>query len=207
MKERIVKGVGINDADYRVNEWFNLDKVDGKQKQKLIWRCPFYKTWMSMLNRCYGEKSLKKNPTYKDCSVSEDSLRFSNFKKWMETQDWEGKHLDKDILFKGNKVYSETTCIFVTRRINNFVEERGGGRGLYPIGVSFNKSSQKYEAYCQKANGGRKFLGLFDCPNVAHNEWLVFKREQAVILANQQEDPRLAEALIKRYSNYREGLK
>lgn len=205
MKERIVKGVGINDADYKLNEWLNLDRVEGKQKQKLVWRCPFYKTWMSMLNRCYSEKFLEKNPTYKGCSVSENWLRFSNFKSWMEKQDWEGKHLDKDILFKGNKIYSEETCIFVTKRINNFIEEKEAGRGPHPIGVSFNKYSQKYEAYCQKASGGRKFLGLFDCPNMAHEAWLAYKLEQATILAAEQEDSRLAEALIKRYSNYKRG--
>ena len=203
MKERLVKGIGINDADYKLNEWSNLDRVDGKQKQKLIWRCPFYKTWMSMLNRCYSKKFLEKNPTYSECSVSENWLRFSNFKSWMETQDWENKYLDKDLLVEGNKVYCEATCIFVTRRINNFIQERGAGRGPHPIGVSLNKASQKYESYCEKATGGRKFLGLFDCPNKAHDAWLAFKLEQAIILVNQQEDQRLTKALIERYTNYK----
>ena len=46
MKNRkLVCGVGINDADYVVTKQETIGYVDGKQKQKLIWRCPFYKTW------------------------------------------------------------------------------------------------------------------------------------------------------------------
>ena len=76
------------------------------------------------------------SPTYKGCSVSEEWLRFSNFKRWMEKQDWDGKQLDKDILFEGNKVYSAETCVFVTSVVNSFTSDSGAKRGEWLIGVS-----------------------------------------------------------------------
>lgn len=50
MKTRkLLYGVGINDADYVVQRKETIGYVDGEQKRKLIWICPFYQTWKSML--------------------------------------------------------------------------------------------------------------------------------------------------------------
>ena len=43
--------------------------------------------------------------------------------------------LDKDILIKGNKIYSQDTCIFVPKAINSLFTNRKRFRGEYPIGV------------------------------------------------------------------------
>lgn len=113
---RLICGVGINDAGYTVLETAN---VDGKPK--IVWRCPFYVTWSSMMQRCYNKKHQTDNrPTYIGCTVIEKWHVFSVFKKWMETQDWEGNALDKDILFYGNKIYSPKTCVFVNQMTNSF---------------------------------------------------------------------------------------
>ena len=93
---KLVCGVGINDADYAVVEWETIGYVNGKQNQKRVWECPYYKVWGSMLKRCYSDKYQERYQTYKGCTVSEEWLTFSNFKNWMEKQDWEGKHLDKE---------------------------------------------------------------------------------------------------------------
>lgn len=50
---KLVHGVGINDADYAVTKWETVI-VNGKQKQKLIWFCPFHRAWGNMLQRCYS---------------------------------------------------------------------------------------------------------------------------------------------------------
>ena len=91
MSKRLVFGVGINDSDYEV---YKYETINGKRKA--TWKCPYYERWVSMLRRCYSPRSLEKYPTYKGCTVCEEWLTFSTFKKWMENQEWEDRHLDKD---------------------------------------------------------------------------------------------------------------
>ena len=99
MKTRkLVYGVGINDSNYVVRRFETIGYVNGKQKQKLIWVCPYYQTWTNMLNRCYSIKYQERNKTYIGCSVSEEWKTFSNFRSWMMTKDmcfcvWNGKYI------------------------------------------------------------------------------------------------------------------
>ena len=200
---RLVYGVGINDADYVVKKKETIGYVDGKQKQKLIWICPFYRTWSSMLGRCYSSKHQNKQPTYKGCSVSEEWLTFSNFKRWMEQQDFVGKQLDKDLLFEGNKVYSAETCVFVTKMVNTFITDRVNDRGEWLIGASWHKCTNKFVSYCSNLfTKKREYLGLFTSEQEAHNAWLKRKLELAHLLAAEQTDERVAKALIERYTIY-----
>ena len=77
--------------------------------------CPYYMKWHGMLQRCHSVAYIKKkkNPTYKDCWACDEWLLFSNFKAWMRAQEWEGKHIDKDLLITGNKKkYSPETSYF-----------------------------------------------------------------------------------------------
>jgi len=129
-------GIGINDADYVVQP-----TVNGKP---LI--CPVYMKWNSMLQRCYSEKCQEKHPTYIGCSVSEEWLLFSNFSTWMLTQDYVGMELDKDIKIKGNKLYSPNTCLFIPRALNSLLNDSAAKRGLYQVGVCFNKRRNKFIA-------------------------------------------------------------
>lgn len=94
-----------------------------------------YLVWNHMLERCYDESLRYKFPTYKDCSVCADWLLFSNFKKWFDDNYVDGYHLDKDILIKGNKVYSPETCCFVPQEINKMLTKTNSLRGSLPIGV------------------------------------------------------------------------
>lgn len=95
-----VRGVGINDSITPIHT-----VVNGKRAM-----CPFYRVWSNMLDRCYGNSELN---GYDSVSICEEWLTFSNFKIWMEKQDWQGKQLDKDILSKGgSKTYSPSTAMF-----------------------------------------------------------------------------------------------
>jgi hypothetical protein len=82
-----------------------------------------YICWKSMLQRCYSEAYQKHKPTYVGCTVVVDWHNFQNFAKWFEENyDFSSKEplqLDKDILIKGNKIYSPETCCFVTNSVNN----------------------------------------------------------------------------------------
>lgn len=200
----MVYGVGINDVDY-VLQTESIVYVDGQRKRKVIWRCPFYRAWISMLQRCYDTKWQEYHTTYSGCSVCAHWLILSNFKAWMETQDWEGNHLDKDILFSGNKIYSSETCVFVSRVVNTFVIENTASRGQWPIGVHWHKKSGKFQAKCNNPiTNKREHLGMFICPKEAHKAWLRRKLELAYEVAAEQPDKRVAEALIRRYQNYTE---
>jgi len=200
---KLVHGVGINDADYVVERKETIGYVNGKQKQKLVWVCPYYRVWKSMLNRCYSAKYQERQPTYKGCSVSEEWLRFSNFKRWMEAQDFEGMQLDKDLLLEGNKVYSAETCVFVTKAVNSFTIDSGASRGECLIGVYWNKGECKFISQCGNPfTKKQEYLGLFVNELEAHQTWLKRKLELAHLLAAEQTDERVAKALIERYTNY-----
>lgn len=197
-RNKLVFGIGVNDADYNVYKW---DKVEGKRK--IVWICPFYTTWKSMLERCYSPKQNTKFRTYIGCTVYPEWLYFSNFKGWMETQDWHGKVLDKDILFVGNKIYNPQTAVFIEQRVNLFINQNTARRGEWPIGVSWDSIKKKFAAFCHNVTTRKgKFIGLYNSPEQAHKAWLSYKLKQAKILAGEQEDERVAKALIDRYENY-----
>ena len=200
--KKLVYGVGINDADYAVTEYETIE-VNGKIKHKRVWICPCYRVWVDMLQRCYSTKFQECNPTYKGCSVSEEWITFSNFRRWMECQDFEGMQLDKDILFEGNKVYSGETCVFVTKAVNCFTTDRGASRGECLIGVYWNKTVGKFQSRCSNPfTKKQESLGYFTCGEEAHQTWLKRKLELAHLLAAEQTDERVAKALIERYTNY-----
>jgi len=202
--KKLVYGVGINDADYVVQRKETIGYVNGKRKQKLVWVCPYYRVWVDMLKRCYSSKYQEIRTTYKGCSVSEEWLRFSNFKRWMECQDFEGMQLDKDILFEGNKVYSAETCTFVSRVVNMFTIDRGNDRGECLIGVCWHKGEGKFQSQCRNPfTKKNEHLGYFTSELEAHEVWLKRKLELAHLLAEEQTDDRVAKALIERYVNYR----
>ncbi|NRT78135.1 hypothetical protein [Clostridium beijerinckii] len=129
-----------------------------------------YRTWVDMLRRCYSEKLQEKYPTYKDCIVCDEWLTYGNFKKWYIENyyeiDEERMELDKDILHKGNKIYSPSTCIFVPHSINSLMTKRKNDRGKYPIGV--HEVRGKFVANC---SGGtresKEYIGTYNTPEDA----------------------------------------
>jgi hypothetical protein len=121
----------------------------------------------------------------------------------METQDWCGKDLDKDLIIRGNKVYQPDRCLFLSRQINSFLVECGAARGDWPVGVNFDKSKNKFLSRCNDVLAKKlKYLGYFDSPDEAHQSWLSFKQKQASILASNQEDPQVAKYLVAYYASY-----
>lgn len=193
---KLVYGVGVNDAGYPITI---EEKINGKRI--LVWSCPFYVSWHHMLERCYSDKLHFSRPTYAGCAVVPEWRRFSAFRVWMSQQQWQGSHLDKDILLSGNKVYGPDTCVFVPKSLNNFLLDRSSARGEWPIGVYWDKQSRAYQARCRNPfTRNQEFLGCFPCPQEAHNAWLKRKHEHACRYADMQTDPRIAQALRARYA-------
>lgn len=163
-KRKLFLGVGINDADYQV-----------KSGGKVI--CPYFSRWRSMMQRCYSRYSLSANPTYSGCTVCDEWLSFSNFKSWMEKQDWEGNHLDKDIIGDGSQ-YSSESCRFVSGAVNNLILDSKKRRGELPIGVSFHKATGRLRARCSNPiTKTDDHLGYFDTEDEAHRAWVLRKLE------------------------------
>jgi len=188
--KKIILGVAINDADYVVCGIFKGKRVT----------CPFYSTWKSMLNRCYGIKYISRKPSYKDCQVCREWLLFSNFKAWMEKQDWQGKELDKDLITKGNRIYSEKNCAFISKCLNNFIVEGGIKRGNFLLGVTWHRRNGSFQAQCRNPITKKcDYLGQHKTQESAHLAWKRRKHELALQLAEMQADPRVANALRTRY--------
>jgi hypothetical protein len=140
-------------------------------------------TWGNMLRRVYSPKSGAEFEAYKGCSVDDEWLLFSNFRKWFESQIYEkGYHLDKDLICKNNKVYSASTCVFIPQEINKFLTRRTNKRGECPIGVSYKTSNMKYDAKIS-INSKSKYLGLFDTPDEAFQAYKIAKENEAKRLA------------------------
>ena len=121
-----------------------------------------YDFWHSMLRRCYSQKSLEKDTSYVDIEVCESWHNFQNFAKWFYENYVEGFQLDKDILIKGNKIYSPETCCFVPQEINKLFTLRQGNRGKNAIGVFFREVSGKYIAQVSVGKGIRRHIGVFN---------------------------------------------
>lgn len=187
MNSKLLYYVGINDADYYVTR---------RENGKLV-LCPFYRTWKSMLQRCYDSKYHSNRPTYLECSVVEEWYLFSTFKEWMEKQDWKDKQLDKDLLVPGNKVYGPDTCCFVSSRLNSLFLDCGTSRGECSLGVY--KYDDKFRAMISD-NGVRKHIGYFDTDEEAHNAWRLAKNSIIIDVANSQNDL-IKEALLRRVEN------
>lgn len=123
-----------------------------------------YKVWRSMIERCYSNKYQERQPTYVGCEVCNEWLYFSNFKKWFEENYVDGYALDKDILIKGNKVYSPQTCCFVPQEINKLLLKHDRKRGEYPIGI--HKDRNNYVVLLSRY-GKQEYLGTFKTPEEA----------------------------------------
>ena len=123
-----------------------------------------YSIWAGILRRCYDEKFQEEHPTYKGVVIYEEWYNFQVFAKWFE-DNWKSHmirwHLDKDILVKGNKIYSPETCCFVPYQINNIfttsntknlsgvVKKKNSFRADYRGNYlgSFNTSEEAFQTY------------------------------------------------------------
>lgn len=183
--KKLVQGVGINNGKYTAT-------VDGKVRKE-------YELWKDMLERCYSENYHKKKPTYLGCTVSDNFKHYAYFFEWCQTQtgfNASGYTLDKDLIIKGNKIYSEDNCVFIPNELNMLLLKRQLDRGALPIGVT--KSGRNFQALC-KINGVKKYIGTFNTPELAFNAYKAFKESHIKELAEKYKgtiDQRAYQALL-----------
>ena len=162
-----IYGVGyLGEGKYKMSE-------NGKHTDE-------YNIWYNMLMRCYDPKCQEKYSTYKGCIVEDYLLNFQHMGEWIEDNYYEvhgeKMHLDKDILCKGNKIYSRENCIFVPQRINTLFVKCDKARGNNPIGVYLN-SSGNYQVQCRNGNGERIYLGVYSTKEEAFKVYKQYKEK------------------------------
>lgn len=188
-KTKLVFGVGLNDTDYVI-------QPEGQPA------CSYYTKWIGTLKKCYSTSYQNNRSGYIGCTVCEEWLTFSNFKAWMETQPWGGKELSKNILIKGNKIYSPETCVFIPHKVITFTNDKLADRGDYLIGAYLDKRRDKFRASCRNPfTGKHESLGYHANEESAHEAWRIRKHELACQLADSEyvTDSRVVDALRSMY--------
>ena len=177
-KRKRLCGVGINDVMFICDD-----------------NC--HKYWNRMIKRCYY-KDRHNNIMYPDCCVCQSWHKLSEFKIWFDQHYVKGWELDKDILLKGNKIYSPEICCFVPQEINKMFTKREAKRGSLPIGVSkTNSFTSPYRAALQ-CGGVQKRIGSFSTIEKAFHAYKQAKEMRIKELANKYKDqlePRVYQAL------------
>ena len=133
------------------------------------------------------------------CKASENFKSYSYFYEWCQNQigfNQEGYELDKDLILKGNKLYSEDTCLFIPSELNTLLINRRLDRGNLPIGVSAHQG--RFRVRCCKGSPNRH-IGLFNTPEEA---FAAYKQVKETYIKAQAEvwkasiDPRAYQGLM-----------
>lgn len=148
-----------------------------------------YYTWVNMLMRCFDERYKQQYPTYKDVTCCESWILYENFYEWLHQQDnfipwYNGSRwaLDKDILIKGNKVYSPETCCLVPNNVNTLFVAQDKRRGGLPIGVRMTRDKVKFQAECNNPFSdahSSEYIGRYDTKEEAFYAYK--KRKEEII--------------------------
>lgn len=166
-----------------------------------------YQTWCKICVRCSANGYYqKKKPSYIGCTNAFGS--YQSFCEWAVEQvgygnfedNGESWALDKDLLYRGNKIYGPDTCVFIPREINSVlvnprllkrdlplgVYKRPGRRGFYAIG---------------RENTKQVYLGVHDTVEQAFQMYLTAKQSTTRRLAEKWKG-RISDAAYNALINY-----
>ena len=127
-----------------------------------------------MLKRCYSDAYKSKYPTYEGCKVGGKFKSYEYFYEWCNEQVGfgnKGFDLDKDLLVKGDKVYSEDSCVFLPQEINQVLTKSTATRGGCLIGVSWDRICMAFKATVSKNKEKQEHLGFFKTEIEAFNAY------------------------------------
>lgn len=142
-----IRGIGyIGIGEYKTKE-------NGKMTET-------YLAHKALFCRCYNPATHERQSRYKDCTVAPIWHNWQNFAEWYESHEsfGLGYHLDKDLLVRGNTVYSPETCVMLPRELNNLISESKPSSKGYPRGVGKKNGANQYHV---RVGGGkdRKYVG------------------------------------------------
>lgn len=165
---------------------FGVGYLGDISKNEKVRELDSYKSWVQMIKRCYGKDV---EPVYMDCKVCDEWLCYSNYKVWFDenyyTVDSIKMNLDKDILIKGNKIYSSGTCIFTPQNINKLFTKSDRTRGELPIGVyRVSGYGNKYASH-HNSCGKLVNLGTFDTVEEAFDAYKEAKEKEIKRVADE----------------------
>lgn len=157
-----------------------------------------YEIWKGILKRCYSESQKDVFNSYFNISeVCDEWLNFQNFAEWYHTHKYEcdGRlHIDKDIKYPGNKLYSPYHCLLTPQRINMLFSNKPNKRGL-PNGISRTNSGK----YSTKYAG--KDIGTYSTLEEAYAVYSDAKKKAIIVIANEYKD-KIPEELYDALLNY-----
>lgn len=185
----------MNDIKYKPDDWSRkcleptVCGVGYCGSENVDYKSRSYLRWHDMMNRCYNDKFHERQSQYKKCTVCKEWHNYINFKKWYDSHYYivenEKMDLDKDILIKGNKVYSPSTCCIAPHSINTLFLTGKKNRGDLPLGIWYDdKDERKYRAsmnYC----GHQIKLGTFDSAEEAFARYKEYKEDFIKDIAEQ----------------------
>lgn len=195
VKQELIDAGWINDRTYPVHNT-DISRVSNSSPSKTA----TYQAWACMKRRCIDNKYKEKYPTYIGVDASEDFKNFTKFHDWWFEQlgnDLPDIQLDKDLLVKGNKLYSPDTCLLIPNFVNKFLTKRDATRGDCLIGVDkhgqYKNGDIRYRAGVSEydpisGKTGRKHIGCF------RNELEAFHAYKSA-----------KEAIAKKYADYLSG--
>lgn len=194
-KQELIDAGWINDRTYST---YNAD--ENGVTNKSLGNTRVYNAWRHMKGRCTSTKVKERQPTYIGVTASDNFKNFTFFHDWWFEQkgyDLPNIELDKDLLIKGNKIYSPDTCLLVPSFINRFLVKCGTLRGSCLIGVhkqgKYKNEDTKYQAMVREhdyltGKTKNKHLGHFRSELEAFNAYKFAK-----------------EAIAKRHADYLQG--
>ena len=164
----MVLGVGMIGSKYPAK----INNVETKE----------YQAWGNIIDRCFNKKIKEKYLAYQNVTCCNEWLLYENFYEWLHSQEnfnkWGDKRweIDKDILVKGNKIYSPETCCLVPQNINSLFINKSNHRGDLPIGVK--RSGKSFIARCSNPiTSKREYLGSYSTPYYAFLAYKKYKED------------------------------
>lgn len=154
-----------------------------------------FEAWMSLMKRSFSKLVKDKHETYKDVTCCDEWLVYDEFYDWLHNQEnfnkwYNGSRwcIDKDILKKGNKIYSPDNCCLVPSNVNSLFTKTDALRGDCPIGVHRDKECGMYIAACNVGKGKNTYIGYYCTPQDAFLAYKNVKEKYIKQIAQEEYD-------------------
>jgi hypothetical protein len=125
--------------------------------------------------------------------ISEDFLTFSNFKKFMDKNDWQNKTLTRELHSIDNTYYSTDTCHFVCDDVLALVKRKSFASDY--VGLFYDARQDKFRATIF-FRGKRIYCGTYKKADDARKAYFLKKSELLTLVAEKEKNQRNKKALF-----------